>query len=468
MRQNPAKGFRLVALVFALALVTAACGGGTTETTEASGGDATTTTAAPETTTTAAPETTTTEAMVEEPQRLLVWNKDETDTFQELVKQFKENNPGVEIELVDRSFENYDTAVALALTSDNPPDVLQQSFAYKAQGLFVKAGEVMPLDAYADQYDWWTRLGSGAPSLSFSSDGLKYGEGNLYGVAAQGEVVGIYYNKAKLAALGIDAPSTITEFEAALAAAKAGGELPINLAGGTAWTIAQMFNVIQGANVPAVETLAWVYNQEGATFDTPSRVRTAQYIADWQEAGYYSDDALGFDYPSSLASFGAGEGVFMFQGSWANGALAGDLGDDLGFFALANDDGEILSVTSTTGASWGIGARTASPDLAASFIDFITGEVAAELMAQAGNLVAHQAFTTTKPEAGSSQESTWSVWNNAVANGLQVNFLNHAGANILAVEGPGLQEVFAGLKTPQEWVTEMQAAQVEFQLEYQG
>ena len=51
---------------------------------------------------------------------------------------------------------------------------------------------------------------------------LKYGEGNLYGVHMQGEVVGIYYNKAKLAELGIEAPSTMSEFEAALAAAKAG------------------------------------------------------------------------------------------------------------------------------------------------------------------------------------------------------------------------------------------------------
>lgn len=467
MRHNRLGGFRWVVILFVLALVAAACS--SSDTTEASGGNATTTTAG-ETTTTTAGETatTTTEAAPTEPQKLLVWNKDETETFKELVKQFEENNPGVEIELVDRSFENYDTAVALALTSDTPPDVLQQSYAYKAMGPFVKAGEVLPLDAYADQYDWWSRLQTGAPSLSFSSDGLRYGEGNLYGVAAQGEVVGIYYNKAKLAALGIEVPTTIGEFETALAVAKAGGETPINLAGATAWTLGQMFNVIQGTTVPAVETLAWVYGHEGASFDTPNRVRAAQYIVDWQEAGYFSPDALGFDYPSSLASFGAGEGVFMFQGSWANEALSGDLGDDLGFSVLASDDGEILSVTSTFSAPWGIGADTASPDLAAAFIDFLTGSVAAEMMAQAGNLAADQAATTTKPEPGSSQASTWSVWNNAISNGLQVNFLNHAGATIGAVEGPGLQEVFGGLKTPEEWAAEMQAAQVEFQLDYQG
>ena len=105
----------------------------------------------------------------------------------------------------------------------------------------------------------------------------------------------------------------------------------------------------------------------------------------------------------------------MFQGSWANGALVGDLGDDLGFFALANDDGEILSVTSTVGASWGIGADTASPDLAASFIDFFTGPVAAALMAQAGNLVSFHEFPTTKPAAASSPASTWSVWTQCAA-----------------------------------------------------
>ncbi|HDH03141.1 MAG TPA: extracellular solute-binding protein, partial [Actinobacteria bacterium] len=407
MKRNRLRALRWMAMVFAFVLVGAACGtstdtAGEGETTTATAAESVTTTTAAAAATTATTVGATATTMAPEPQRLLVWNKDETDTFQELIRLFREDNPGVEIELVDRSFENYDTAVALALTSDNPPDVLQQSFAYKSMGAFVKAGEVMPLDAYADQYDWWTRLGTGAASLSFSADGLDYGVGNLYGVHMQGEVVGIYYNKAKLAELGIDPPSTMSEFEAALAAARDGGLLPINLAGATAWTLGQMYHVIQGTIVPAVDTLAWVYGQEGASFDTPGQIEAAQYIADWQEAGYFSDDALGFDYPTSLGTYGGGEGVFMFQGSWANGALSADLGDDLGFFALANDDGEILSVTSTVGASWGIGARTASPDLAAKFIDFVSGPVAAELMAQAGNLVAFQEFTTTKPEPGSS------------------------------------------------------------------
>ena len=37
----------------------------------------------------------------------------------------------------------------------------------------------------------------------FSADGKKFGTGNLYGLPMTGEVVGVYYNKAKLRKLGV-------------------------------------------------------------------------------------------------------------------------------------------------------------------------------------------------------------------------------------------------------------------------
>jgi len=470
MRHNRRGGFRWLAILFVLALVAAACGGGTTETTEASGGeDTTTTTAAPETTTTtAAPETTTTEAAPEEPQKLLIWNKDETDTFQELVRQFKENNPGVELELVDRSFENYDTAVALAVAGDNPPDVLQVSYAYKAMGPFVKAGALMPLDSTDAQYKWFDRLGPGAAGMSFSDDGLNYGEGSLYGVAAQGEVVGVYYNKEKAAALGIEEPTTFDELEAAFATAEAAGELAINVPGATSWAVTMVWMVVNNQYVPAEQTLSWMYGEEGATFETEGNILAAQKIRDWTEAGYISEDALGFDYPTSLGTFGEGEGVFYFMGSWANGALAGTMGDNLGFFALPDNDGEVIAVTSTFGAPWAIGAETESPTLAAQFVDFVTGDVAAELFAQNGNLPGNPGATTTKPEPGSSQETIWGVWETAVANATQVNFIDQGTTTLGPVLSPGLQEVLGGVKTPEAWAAEVQNGWVEFHAEYGG
>ncbi len=94
-------------------------------------------------------------------------------------------------------------------------------------GQFVKAGLLQSLDGYAKAYGWTDRFPESVRALaSYTEDGKEFGTGNLYGLPQVGEVVGVWYNKAKLDSLGIEAPTTTTDFEAALAKAEQAGELP--------------------------------------------------------------------------------------------------------------------------------------------------------------------------------------------------------------------------------------------------
>jgi len=73
------------------------------------------------------------------------------------------------------------------------------------------------LDGYAQRYDWQSRLPKTLLDLNrFTTDGASFGSGSLYGISQNGEIIGIYVNKQKLSQLGIQAPATWADFEAAL------------------------------------------------------------------------------------------------------------------------------------------------------------------------------------------------------------------------------------------------------------
>ena len=61
------------------------------------------------------------------------------------------------------------------------------------------------MDAYADAYGWNDRWSKTLLDLNrFSSDGKQFGSGDLYGVSQQGEIVGVFYNKDKVASIAQD------------------------------------------------------------------------------------------------------------------------------------------------------------------------------------------------------------------------------------------------------------------------
>ena len=67
-------------------------------------------------------------------------------------------------------------------------------------GALVKGGLLTPLDDYAEAYGWGDRYSATLLDLNrFSADGKEFGTGNLYGLSQMGEIVGVFYNKEKVA-----------------------------------------------------------------------------------------------------------------------------------------------------------------------------------------------------------------------------------------------------------------------------
>ena len=170
----------------------------------------------------------------------------------QLNKEFQAKYPNVTIKRVSRSFDDLKTTLRLALSGNQPPDVVEANNGRSDMGAFVKAGQLRPLDAYAKAYGWDARYPESVRQYSsYSPDGKTFGQGSLYGLPQVGEVVGIYYNAKKLAAAGVQPPKTWAEFEAALAAVKAKGEVPMMFGNLDKWPAIHVFGTVQGRTTPA-------------------------------------------------------------------------------------------------------------------------------------------------------------------------------------------------------------------------
>jgi hypothetical protein len=91
---------------------------------------------------------------------LTVWDQNTdtgiNDAQVELNNQFQQKYPNVKIKRVSRSFADLKTTLKLALTSKNPPDVVQANQGYPDMGSFVSGGLLRPEDDYAKLYGWDT------------------------------------------------------------------------------------------------------------------------------------------------------------------------------------------------------------------------------------------------------------------------------------------------------------------------
>src|SRR5205085_1149852 len=90
---------------------------------------------------------------------------------------------------------------------------------------------------------------------------------------AQGELVGVYYNKAMLQQLGLSVPTTFAQFEQALAAAKQAGKVGIQYGDLDKFPGAHTWAAVQERYVPETWMTDFVFGlkYDQTRFDTPEK-----------------------------------------------------------------------------------------------------------------------------------------------------------------------------------------------------
>ncbi len=298
------------------------------------------------------------------------------DGFRNQAEAFGELYPNVTVEVNAKDWASSYQTIRLAMSGDDPPDVMQGNEGWAIDGALWEAGLILDLDDYAAAFGWEEEFPDSALMVNrFSDDASIMGEGNLVAVPPAMQYVGVFYNKEKLAELGVTDVATIDDRDAFLAlleAAKAAGEVPVMLGDSDKWPALHNLSLLTGWYVEPNAINDWVFNKEGATYNDEGHIQAAQDFQDWMAKGYFNQDALAISFNDAVARFGDGEGVFYIGGTWALGDIDRSMGENAGFMLFpAGPDGGHAAVGGYS-LPFVISAKTEYPDCAAAFIDFVT------------------------------------------------------------------------------------------------
>ena len=119
----------------------------------------------------------------------------------------------------------------------------------------------------------------------------------------------------------------------------------------------------------------WIFQKDGASFDTEGNVTALQKLKEWVDKGYLGKgDAFNAVNDNEAAiAFSKGKGAMLIAGNWNAATVRDGLGEDAGFFNMPpGESGDAVKIGSTS-FPMHISAKTKNPDLAAAYLDHITG-----------------------------------------------------------------------------------------------
>ena len=382
---------------------------------------------------------------------LTVWDQEvrgaQNDAIEALIDAFQGEHPNITIDRNSQSFDDLQQQTGLALSGNDVPDVLQVNNARGDMGAFVADGLLTDLSGYAEAYGWNDRFAPSVLSkMSYSSDGVTFGEGSLYGLAQTGEVCGIYYSASKLDALGLEAPTSWDELFSLVEAAAEGGEQPIMLGNLDQWPALHVFGPLQAHFVDAETIVTLGMGNAGADWTSEENIAALTQLAEWGSSGALGDSPNGLAYDDAWPMFAEGTGVLLIGGSWLGPDMEAVMGEDLRFMAPPPGADGKVATTGGTGIPFSIPAAAANPAAAAAFIDFITSDDAMEMIAENGGMPVNRAAELA-PDSGVNKD-IYEAFDAVSAEGTLLPYLDYATPSFADTAGATIQEVIGGQAEP--------------------
>ena len=388
-------------------------------------------------------------------QNLSVWDQwyrgAENEVIEQLNQEFAAAHEGVTIDRTARPLDDLKTTLRLSVASGEGPDVANVNQGAPDMGEMVEAGLLVPLDDYASQYGWLDRFSEGLLARNRWSEEGNFGEGALYGVAPQAEIIGVYYNKELFEQAGVEVPQTFEEFEAALAQLKEAGITPIVYGGLEGWPGIHLYGAIQHLYADR-EYLDDLVFGRGGSFVTEGSLEAAQTLVDWAENDYFTPGFAGIGYDDSWALFQQGQGAMLITGSWLTGEFVDN--PSIGFFAMPPLEAEADSVPLIVGGSGiplAVTSNAEDQDLAAEYLDWMVSPRASELWVNAGFLPAMPVDASLIDE-DSLLGQVLSVWNRVNEANALGHYLDWASPGMYDTITAGVQQLMAQEVSPQEFL----------------
>ncbi|WP_167133061.1 extracellular solute-binding protein [Paramicrobacterium chengjingii] len=289
-------------------------------------------------------------------------NEPKKTYYDEIVKQFEQQNPGIKVNVERVLNDSYKDKVKVVAGSANAPDLM-----FSWSGTFTKelveGGNVMDLGPWLKENSDFADSFHPSQLEPFNIDGAQYG----LPVGMQSKV--FFYNKDVFDDLGLDAPTNWAEFTSVLDSIKSKDMTPIEYGAQDQWTIAHWVGTL---NQRTVNPDVFESDQDPSKgeFTDPGYVTALKRFQELSE--YMNDDMAAINHEVARNSWVAGDAPIFYAQS-AEVGYFGDAQFDYGTFNFPAVKGGEGDPKQLTGAPEGfvIAKNTKHPDETKRLLEFI-------------------------------------------------------------------------------------------------
>ncbi|MGA3353809.1 MAG: extracellular solute-binding protein [Acidimicrobiales bacterium] len=360
----------------------------------------------------------------------------------------------VKVVNVEMTLEEQTDKLPLAFSSkSSAPTVSQTNEGFGDMGRLVTDKELMALTNLNKTHNWYAKVGKLSVQFNeFTPDGKTFGVGTCYGIPDAGSLVGIYYNKKMLAAVGGAVPNNWATFTKDLTLLHKAGKVALAYAQGnpTAYQPVHTLYTIANEFVAAKAQDNFVFHIGKPSIDSSGFVEAATIFQAWAKDGYFSPGYQGLSDAQALSQFTTGKAGFFIEGSWYAGAVQQGLGNNAGFWVPK-------VVTGGPGEGWSIPTYSPHPQLAADWIDLMLSPAMQASLLKYGDVPVVQPSAAALASVSPSLKSAAIGWSAATRNNSLVPYLDYATPNFLTQEMAGIEELLAGRITPSSLMQSLQS-----------
>lgn len=235
--------------------------------------------------------------------QILNYKREAVDVLEELVAEFEEQNPEINIQL-DSPSDSL-TILKTRLVKEDPPD-LAMIGGERSYADFVDADAMVDLSGY----EGLSKVQSVYTEMAKQLE-LREKEG-IYAVPYAANAAGVLYNRDLFQEKGWEIPQTWDEFMDLCETIKASGETPFYFMLKDSWTAITPFNAI-AANLTTPD----VYT-EVSLGNTTFQEQYGPALDKMKELLQYSqEDPFAYNYNDGCTAFGNEESAMLLMGNWA-------------------------------------------------------------------------------------------------------------------------------------------------------